>query len=87
MSQNPLQHSNTTITNIDIPFGRLVSIMFKLMLAAIPAILLLYAVFFAIMLIVMLIFGGGAAILSTFIDQGNIPESLPMNPPGSEVEK
>ena len=83
MSQNPPQHSNTTITDIDIPFGRLISIMLKLMLASIPAILILYAVIFSIMLVVMLIFGGGAAILSNFIDQGSSPESLPMDPSGN----
>ena len=55
---------NTTITNIDIPFGRLVVIILKFMLAAIPAMLLMYAIFGIILLIVMTLFGGLAALSS-----------------------
>ena len=35
--------TGVTITNIDIPFGRLIVIMLKMMLASIPAILIMYA--------------------------------------------
>ena len=47
----PLRHpfpmntqNQTTITDIDIPFGRLVVIILKLMLAALPAVILFYVV-------------------------------------------
>ncbi|MFK5924402.1 MAG: hypothetical protein QM496_19675 [Verrucomicrobiota bacterium] len=85
MNSNSPQH--TTITNIDIPFGRLVAIIFKIMLAAIPAVMLFYVVFGAIMLVIMMIFGGGAAILSNFIDVNDLPETLPMSPTDNGLEK
>ncbi len=50
------------VNDIDIPFGRLVLILLKVMLASIPAIILFYAVFFGIILIVALLFGGSAAL-------------------------
>jgi hypothetical protein len=53
-----MNENNVTVTNIDIPFGRLVGIILKIMLAAIPAILLLYAVMFG------LGFDGFAALMS-----------------------
>jgi hypothetical protein len=62
--------TSITVTNIDIPFGRLVGILLKVMLAAIPAVIVFYAIFFAIALVVMTVFGGGAALLSHF---GNHP--------------
>ncbi len=52
-----------TIQDIDIPFGRMVSIMLKVMIASIPAMLLFYAIFGILAVIVMAIFGGGAALL------------------------
>ena len=45
----------TTITNVDIPFGRMVMIILKVMLASIPAMIL----FYLIMLPIMLLFAGG----------------------------
>lgn len=54
--------TRTTITDIDIPFGRLVAIMLKSMIAAIPAVLLLYLILGAIMLVLFLIFGGLGAL-------------------------
>ena len=53
-----------TLTNIDIPFGRMIIIILKLMLAAIPAVLLLYAVIFGIMLLFGLGLGGCAALMA-----------------------
>tara|TARA_R110000850_G_scaffold9033_18_gene33362 strand:- start:848 stop:1063 length:216 start_codon:yes stop_codon:yes gene_type:complete len=50
--------NSTTITNIDIPFGRMVAIILKWMLASIPAMLLLYAVMAVISVGFMLVFGG-----------------------------
>lgn len=52
------------LTDIDISFGRMVSIILKFMLASIPAILLLYAVLFGIILLFGLGFGGLAALLA-----------------------
>ena len=54
---------NITIRNIDIPFGRLVVILLKLMLASIPAILLFYIILFVFVIGFMAVFGGGAALL------------------------
>lgn len=46
-----------TITNVDIPFGRLVMIILKVMLASIPAMIVFYAIFFAIAMVIVLILG------------------------------
>jgi hypothetical protein len=56
-----LEH-RTTITDVDIPFGRMVGIILKLMLASIPAVLIFYAIFGMITLFLVLIFGGAAAV-------------------------
>ena len=53
----------TTLTDIDIPFGRLVLIILKTLLAAVPAIILMYILFFVFALIMFGVFGGGAALL------------------------
>lgn len=53
-----------TVTDIDIPFGRLVTIILKTMLASIPAVLLMYAVLGAIMLVFISVFGVGATLLN-----------------------
>lgn len=58
------QGQPVTITDVDIPFGRLVSIILKTMLASIPAILLFYAVVAAIMFVVAMAFGGLGALFS-----------------------
>ena len=62
--QNPA--TLTTVTDIDIPFGRLVVILLKTMLAAIPALILFYLIFFICGLILMTLFGGGVALLHGF---------------------
>ena len=54
----------TTITDIRIPFGRMVAIILKWMLASIPAILLMYLIMFAVALIFGVGLGGCAALLS-----------------------
>ena len=66
---------NTTLTDIDIPFGRLVAIILKVMLASIPAILVLYAIMAIISCIVIVILGvlGGLG--------GNLFEQLQQNGP------
>ena len=54
--------TTTIITDIDIPFGRLVGIMLKFMLASIPAVLTMYAIMGAIALVFVAIFGGIGAL-------------------------
>jgi len=49
------------IRDIDIPFGRLVLLLLKLMLASIPAIIVFYLLFAVLALVFLAIFGGGAA--------------------------
>lgn len=66
MSYLPPQNNTstpTTVTDIDIPFSRMVMIMLKLMFASIPALILFYLFIGAIMLVIMLVFGGSAALL------------------------
>ncbi len=46
-----MEDQNITITDIRIPFGRMVAIILKWMLASIPAILLMYLIFFVIAMI------------------------------------
>jgi hypothetical protein len=48
--------------DIVIPFGRLVAVLLKIMIAAIPALLLFYAVIGVIVLVVAAFFGAAAAI-------------------------
>ncbi|MCG8650800.1 MAG: hypothetical protein MI861_13260 [Pirellulales bacterium] len=55
-----MQNDTVVIRDIDIPFGRLVSIMLKIMFAAIPAVILFY-LFFAVL---GLLFAGGAGLLT-----------------------
>ena len=59
-----MEEHKITITDIRIPFGRMVAIILKFMLAAIPAILLLYLIIFGIALIFGAGLGGCAALLS-----------------------
>ena len=62
--ESAMNENRTTVTDIDIPFGRMIIIILKLMLASIPAVLLLYAVIFGIMLVLGLGLGGCAALMS-----------------------
>lgn len=50
-----MQEQKTVITDIQIPFGRMIAIILKWMLASIPAIILMYIIMFAFMLL----FAGG----------------------------
>ena len=61
----------TTINDIDIPFGRMVVIILKFMLASIPAILLMYAIMATITLILFAFMGGAAAIFGGGLDALN----------------
>lgn len=67
--QAPYQSSvpvsnRTTITDIDIPFGRLIMVMLKFMLASIPAMLVMYAIMFIILIIIAMFFGGMGALIN-----------------------
>jgi len=55
--------NQTTIKDVDIPFGRLVVIILKVMLASIPALIIFYAIIFGLILAFAMMFGGGAALL------------------------
>ena len=59
-----MTEAHTTITDVDIPFGRMVMIILKFMLASIPAMLLFYAVIMGIMLIFGMGLGGCAALMA-----------------------
>lgn len=59
-----MEQHETTITDIRIPFRRMVAIILKWMLASIPAIILMYVVMFIIMLVFVGGFGGFAALMS-----------------------
>lgn len=77
MSQTNTPSTPTTITDVDIPFGRLVVIILKTMLAAIPAVIIFHAIFFCIALVAMLIFGGGALLLHPHNLQFTVPTPRP----------
>ncbi len=57
MSDMPGTAGRTVITDIEIPFGRLILIMVKLVLAAIPALIIVWIIFFAIGLALSAVFG------------------------------
>lgn len=59
-----MNDNRTTLTDIDIPFGRIVVIMLKFMLAAIPAALLFYLIMIPVFLLFGGLIGGCAALLS-----------------------
>jgi len=61
---NDQNENRTIIKDVDIPFGRLVVIILKVMLASIPAIIIFYAIFFGIVLLFAMLFGGGAALFN-----------------------
>jgi len=54
-----MENKKVTITDIDIPFGRIVGIILKWTLASIPAMIIIYAVIF----FVIAIFGGVGSLL------------------------
>lgn len=58
-----MNDNRTTLTDIDIPFWRMVVIIFKLMLASIPAMLLFYAILGVIALVFSIGLGGCAALM------------------------
>ena len=72
-SQQPVQP--TVLTDVDIPFGRLVVILLKTMIASIPALICFYIFLAIIGLIFMLVFGGLFAGLSSGLQHAmpNLP--------------
>jgi len=75
--------NQTTITDINIPFGRMVAIIIKWMLASIPAIIIMYAIMAAVMLVMMLVFGGiigGSGILDN-LDSLTTPPAIEYTEP------
>lgn len=57
-----MSENKVVLTDVKISFGKMVLILLKLMLASIPAMLLLYAVIFGLMLIFGVGLGGCAAL-------------------------
>jgi len=59
-----MNNNRTTISDIDIPFGRMVMIILKVMLASIPAMLLFYLIMIPVFLLFSLGLSGCAALIS-----------------------
>jgi hypothetical protein len=59
----PLPTQRITITDIDMPFGRMVAFMVKWSFAAIPALLIMWAVAATVFFIIAIFFGGMSALL------------------------
>lgn len=57
--RSPANDRGHVLTDIDIPFGRLIVIIVKIALAAIPAMIIVWAIIAIIMLILGSIFGTG----------------------------
>ncbi|MDA7922149.1 hypothetical protein N9B21_00750 [Verrucomicrobiales bacterium] len=75
--------SQTTITNIDIPFSRLVGIIFKFIIASIPAMLFAYFVFAAVSAVLFMIFGGvliGSGALENWMESLGNPGQIDSSP-------
>lgn len=62
--ENTMNENQTTVTDIDIPFGRMVMIILKFMLASIPAVLLFYLIMIPIFMLFGVGLGGCAALMS-----------------------
>jgi hypothetical protein len=62
------QDRHVTITDIDIPFWRLVAIFIKFALAAIPAYIVVALIIFVIVAIVSVIFGGVGLMMMDGVD-------------------
>lgn len=61
--ENAMNENQTTVTDIDIPFGRMVMIILKFMLASIPAVLLFYLIMIPVFLLFSGMLGGCAALM------------------------
>lgn len=80
--------NQTTITNVDIPFFRLVGIIFKFILASIPAMIFAYVIFAAVSVLLFMIFGGvliGSGALEDLLSPATTPQlSEPATLPQAE---
>jgi len=52
------------LTDVDVPFWRMVAIILKLMVASIPAAILFYVITLGVLLVCAMIFGGLATVLA-----------------------
>ena len=59
-----MEEHRVTLANIDIPFGRMVMIILKWMIASIPAVLLMYLLIGLLVLVFGAGIGGCAALMS-----------------------
>ena len=83
-----MNDNRITVTDIDIPFGRMIGILLKLMLAAIPAMLLLYAVIATILVELVILLWEEPVLKRRFGSQYDayrekVPRWLPLGLPGS----
>jgi hypothetical protein len=62
--ENTMNEDRRTVTDIDIPFGRMVIIILEFMLASIPALLLFYLIMIPVLMLFGVGLGGCAALLS-----------------------
>lgn len=70
-ADDPGRHKGVTITDIDIPFTRLVVIILKTMLASIPAVIVMYAFLAAVGIALLVVFGGLGVVLEN-LQQGRL---------------
>ena len=62
--EDDMEEQRVTLANIDIPFGRMVMIILKWMIASIPAVLLMYLLIGLLVLVFGVGIGGCAALMS-----------------------
>lgn len=62
--EDDMEEHRVTLANIDIPFGRMVMIILKWMIASIPAVLLMYLLIGLLVLVFGAGIGGCAALMS-----------------------
>jgi hypothetical protein len=68
-ADDPGRRKGVTITDVDIPFTRLVVIILKTMLASIPAVIVMYALLAAVGIALLIVFGGLGVVLEN-LQQG-----------------
>ncbi|MBV6498564.1 MAG: hypothetical protein CJBNEKGG_00787 [Prosthecobacter sp.] len=70
-ADDPGRRKGVTITDVDIPFTRLVVIILKTMLASIPAVIVMYALLAAVGIGLVIVFGGLGVVLEN-LQQGRL---------------
>ncbi len=71
--ENTMAQFGNTITDIDIPFSRIVAIQLKWMLATIPTLIVMSMLLFLIAALITLITGGGIAGVLELLPKLNMP--------------